>query len=239
MQSWLLATATGGETYGIDIAEVLTHASLMVQAVLFFLAAMSVVCWFIIGYKWFFFRRSMGLNRRFLDLFWSSRHLDQVRDGAADVADAPLNRVFQGAYAELNRFQEMKRSGEAVDPRRALDNVERAVRRSTAEELYRTERMISVLGTTGSTAPFIGLFGTVWGIVEAFDRIPKQSGGVILDKVAGPMAHALIATAVGLLAAIPAVMAYNYFVRKVKVASGQLESFSDEFLTLVRRHFEK
>jgi len=231
--------AAGAETYGVDLVEVLSSASAMVQAVLYLLLGMSAACWFIIGYKWYYFRRASLANRRFTDLFWSSKRLDAINESAEQEPHAPTARVFREAFVEMNRLKGSEQGeGEGVGLV-GFENVERAVRRATQEEVTNLEKLVPFLATTGSTAPFIGLFGTVWGIVEAFDRIPKQSGGVILDKVAGPMAHALIATAVGLLAAIPAVMAYNFFVRKIKVSVAQVDSFSSEFLNVVRRHFFK
>lgn len=223
------------ETYGIDLVEVLTESSLMVQSVLFLLVFMSLACWFIIGFKWFQFFRAGRANDAFLEVFWHSRQLDKVDAAAAEYPTSPVARVFQEAWKEMGRIK--KQEDEEGGMLSGFENVERTIRRARREELTRSERMIPFLGTTGSTAPFIGLFGTVWGIVEAFDMIPKDTGGVILDKVAGPMAHALIATAVGLLAAIPAVMAYNWFVRKIKVAHAEVDGFSSEFLNILRRHF--
>jgi biopolymer transport protein TolQ len=215
----------------------------MVQAVLLVLAVMSVACWFIIGYKWWYFRKTHKANVSFIDEFWGSKRLDKIYEASAGHVQSPAARVFREAYVEMTRLkdQEQAAGGAAAGGvmEGGFENIERAVRRATFQEVTRLEKLVPFLATTGSTAPFIGLFGTVWGIVEAFDRIPKQSGGVILDKVAGPMAHALIATAVGLLAAIPAVMAYNWFVRKIKVTAGEVDSFSSEFLNIVRRHFFK
>lgn len=235
MSVWILATANG-ETYGVNLGEVLFSASAMVQAVLWLLVAMSLVCWFIIGYKWYAFMRAHAANRRFLDGFYDAQSLDGGRDRAEAEPHSPAARVFVEAHRELVRLQE---DGQDSGMLSGFENVERSVRRATQEQVTLLERLVPFLATTGSTAPFIGLFGTVWGIVEAFDAIPKESGGVILDKVAGPMAHALIATAVGLLAAIPAVMAYNFFVRKIKLAVAEVDSFSSEFLNIARRHHFK
>jgi biopolymer transport protein TolQ len=223
------------ETYGIDLVEVLTESSLMVQAVLVLLVLMSLTCWFIIGYKWLQFLRSSRANQAFLERFWSSRQLEKVYDSSEDFPQSPVARVFQEAWKEMRRIKKREDEGGGIFS--GFENVERTLRRARRDELTRSERMIPFLGTTGSTAPFIGLFGTVWGIIEAFDMIPKDTGGVILDKVAGPMAHALIATAVGLLAAIPAVMAYNWAVRKIKIAHSEVDGFSSEFLNILRRHF--
>jgi len=239
----LFSVASQAGTYGIDLVEVLTHASPMVAAVLWFLVAMSVVCWFIIGYKWFYLKRASRANRQFLEIFWSPRRLDQIAEATEHISDSPAARVFRAAYTELVHWQKLRgrtpdgAGDEEGDSSAALDRIRRAIRNSTVDEVTRLEKMVSILGTTGATAPFIGLFGTVWGIVEAFDLIPKDSGGMILDKVAAPMAHALIATAVGLLAAIPAVMAYNYFVRRIRLSTAEVEAFSADFVELVKRHY--
>jgi biopolymer transport protein TolQ len=231
--------AAQGETYAVDIVEVLLNASAMVQAVLWLLVVMSAVCWFIIGYKWFYFRRAHASNRRFFNEFWNSKRLDAIYEAAERIQDSPAARVFRDAYVEMGKLKNAEENPESRTLSMGFENVERVVRKATLEEVNKLEKMVPFLATTGSTAPFIGLFGTVWGIVEAFDRIPKQSGGVILDKVAGPMAHALIATAVGLLAAIPAVMAYNWFVRTIKLSVAEVDSFSADFLNIVRRNLFK
>lgn len=238
--NFLFFATAEAETYGVDIFEVLVTASAMVQSVLYLLVGMSAVCWFIIGYKWYYFYRARGANRRFAAAFWNSGRLDEIQKSAEGTPHSPMARVFMEAYAEMSRLKG-KDGGEGGDKNllSGFENVERSVRKATQEEVTNLEKLVPFLATTGSTAPFIGLFGTVWGIIEAFDRIPKQGGGVILDKVAGPMAHALIATAVGLLAAIPAVMAYNWFVRRIKLSVAEVDSFSSEFLNVVRRHFFK
>ena len=234
-----IASAASGETYGVDIIEVLGSASAMVQAVLYLLVLMSAGCWFIVGYKVYLLHRAHVANRRFREAFFNAGRLEEVGELAGAEPHAPAARVFLEAYGELTRVLADSSSGSDTLFGGGFENIERTVRRTTQEEVTRLERFIPFLGTTGSTAPFIGLFGTVWGIVEAFDRIPKDSGGVILDKVAGPMAHALIATAVGLLAAIPAVMAYNWFVRRIRLAAAEIDSFSAEFLNVVQRRFFK
>jgi biopolymer transport protein TolQ len=234
LMNGLLLASAGAETYGVDLVEVLFSASAMVQAVLWLLVIMSIACWFIIGYKWYFFRRARHANLRFVEAFWHAKQLDAAREQAELEPFAPTARVFREAYTELSRLKKQENS-DGKGLLSGFENIERTVRRATQDEVNRLEKMVPFLATTGSTAPFIGLFGTVWGIVEAFDAIPRQSGGVILDKVAGPMAHALIATAVGLLAAIPAVMAYNFFVRKIKLSVAEVDSFGSEFLNVVRR----
>ncbi len=233
--NWMLLASAGDETYGVNIWDVVSTASGVVQAVLFFLLAMSLGCWFIIGFKWYYFYKVNGANKQFFELFWNNKRLDKIFEASETMTDAPAARVFREAYKEMGRLRQQEGLPEGA-PLTGIENIERAIRRATVVEVNRLEKLVPFLGTTGSTAPFIGLFGTVWGIVEAFDAIPK-GGGAILDKVAGPMAHALIATAVGLLAAIPAVMAYNWFVRKIKVAVSDIDAFSNDFLNIVRRHF--
>ena len=117
-----------------------------------------------------------------------------------------------------------------------IDNIARSLRRAQQSEVTSLESMVPFLATTGSTAPFVGLFGTVWGIMNSFISIGAQKNAS-LDVVAPGIAEALIATAIGLVAAIPAVMAYNFFVRKISVLSGEMESFSSDMLNIVRRHF--
>lgn len=232
----LLLASVSGETYGVDLGEVIVSASAMVQSVLWLLVLMSVVCWFIIGYKWYYFRRVHAANQRFFEAFYAADGLEGGRAVADAEPFAPAAQVCADAFKELERLQGDRAASGMLS---GFENIERSVRRATQQQVTLLERMVPFLATTGSTAPFIGLFGTVWGIIEAFDRIPKDGGGVILDKVAGPMAHALIATAVGLLAAIPAVMAYNFFVRKTRLAVAEVDSFSSELLNIVRRHFFK
>ncbi len=239
MMNFLLLGTAEPETYAIDIIDVIFNASAMVQAVLWLLVFMSAACWFIIGYKWYYFYRTHAANNRFFEIFWNSKRLDAIYEQAEQIQNSPAARVFRDAYVEMGRLKSQEADPAQKNLNTGFENVERAVKRATQGEVTRLEKLVPFLATTGSTAPFIGLFGTVWGIVEAFDRIPKQSGGVILDKVAGPMAHALVATAVGLLAAIPAVMAYNWFVRKIKLSVAEVDSFSAEFLNIVRRHFFK
>jgi biopolymer transport protein TolQ len=117
-----------------------------------------------------------------------------------------------------------------------IDNIARSLRRATTSEITRLEKYLTFLATTGATAPFIGLFGTVWGIMSAFKKI-GESGSASLSVVAPGIAEALIATAIGLVAAIPAVMGYNHFQHKIKVLISEMDSFSTEFLNIVQRNF--
>jgi biopolymer transport protein TolQ len=217
--------------------------SWVVLLVLLLLVFLSLGSWFIIGFKWLYFRRLRTQSALFLDAFWQSKRLDAVYQRAEQLDSAPVSRVFKAGYQELDR---VKRAQEKRDPGAqatmeakahigGIENVERALRRAMLAETTNVEKMVPFLATTGSAAPFIGLFGTVWGIMEAFASIdPSKS---LLTSVAPHIAEALIATAVGLAAAIPAVMAYNYFVQKIKVTAIEMDNFSSDFLNIVRRHF--
>ena len=216
--------------------------SWIVMLVLAVLIVLSLGSWFIIGYKWLYFRKLRAQSAQFLDAFWQSKRLDAVYQRAEELQAAPVSRVFKAGYMELDR---VKRSHEKKDPANStleaslgsggIENVERALRRAIMSETTQVEKMVPFLATTGSAAPFIGLFGTVWGIMEAFASIDPSKA--LLTSVAPHIAEALIATAVGLLAAIPAVMAYNYFVQRIKVTAVEMDGFSSDFLNIVRRHF--
>lgn len=222
----------------LDPVQLVLHASLVVQIVLGLLVLMSVICWFIIGAKWMRLMQAQRQSARFLDLFWSREEgnrwvperLESIYAGLGSLNGSPLARVFHAGYVELAKISQA--GGTTAD----IDNVERALRRASSNEMTRLENQLPFLATTGSVGPFIGLFGTVWGIMNSFLSIGAQHGAT-LDVVAPGIAEALIATAVGLLAAIPAVMAYNYFVRRLRVIEAETEAFSYDYLNIVRRHF--
>jgi biopolymer transport protein TolQ len=203
------------------------------------LGLMSVVCWFIIGSKLLRLERATRQSNRFLDLFWESsrgqswtaERLESIYAQLSAVRVSPLAKVFHAGYVELARVLGSPGAGAGE-----LDNVERALRRAAINEVTVLETMIPFLATTGSTAPFVGLFGTVWGIMNSFMEIGGQKSAS-LDVVAPGIAEALIATAIGLVAAIPAVMAYNYFLRRIHVLQTEMDAFQSDYLNIVRRHF--
>ncbi len=207
--------------------------SWVVAGVLGVLVAMSLACWFIIVYKWLNLRELERQSARFRDAFWKAPRLDALGAVADDLRLAPTARLFKAGLAELDRMRGA--DGEArADGDDVLAAVERGLRRASLSETAALERGVSFLGTTGSTAPFIGLFGTVWGIMQAFAHI--SPGSNLLVAVAPHIAEALVATAIGLLAAIPAVIAYNYFVRRIRLVLVEMDNFTAEFLNVVQRH---
>ena len=213
----------------------------MVKGVLLVLAYFSVVSWGIIILKVRIIRRAMRKSDEFLDFFWDKKGFDIIGKGLKEYADSPLAVLFREGYQELMHGQR-NRSGEENEGMSAelgvADNVARALRRASTTETQRLEKYLTFLATTGSTAPFIGLFGTVWGIMDSFHGI-GQTGSASLAVVAPGISEALVATAIGLVAAIPAVMAYNHFVSKVNYLTGAMDNFSQEFLNIVQRSMRR
>jgi len=219
--------------------ELVLNAGPVVKLVLAVLVYFSVVSWAIIFYKFLVIHRATRDSERFLDFFWAKKRFDTISLGLKDYAHSPLTVLFREGYQELVKGPR-KREGEE-EHAHALSadlggsgNVARALRRATTLEMHRLEKYLTFLATTGSTAPFIGLFGTVWGIMDSFHGIGK-TGSASLAVVAPGISEALVATALGLVAAIPAVVAYNHYVNKVNVLTGEMDNFCQEFLNIVER----
>ena len=214
----------------------------MVFWVLCLLVIFSVICWYIIGFKYFFLRRAKRASDQFLELFWQSKRLDAIFKSAEELPLSPTAQVFRAGFIELSKLQQQGKDDSADTARENrmgdLESVERAMRRAHTAELTRLESSVAFLATTGSAAPFVGLFGTVWGIMTSFRDITAK-GSASVAVVAPGIAEALIATAIGLMAAIPAVIAYNLFVSKIKVVSSEMETFESDFLNIVKRHVLK
>jgi biopolymer transport protein TolQ len=211
----------------------------IVTAVMLLLVAFSLVCWVIIIYKSIYLRLAQSESARFLETFWQARRLDAIYQTSEELPRSPLAQIFKAGYAELSKLkgQKAQDGGEAMhDQLGDMESLERALRRASTSEITALESMVPFLATTGSTAPFIGLFGTVLGIVGSFHEIGARQGASF-DIVAPDLADALFATAVGLVAAIPAVIAYNFFVRRIRVLSSEMEAFSNDFLNIIQRHF--
>ena len=217
----------------------LTNAGIVVKLVLILLGLFSVFSWAIILFKFFQIHSANSESERFMDFFWKSKRFDAIASQADRFVNSPLTVLFNEGYGELKKLVE---NGEGKIDNSSLstdlggiENVSRALRRATNSEITRLEKYTTFLATTGSTSPFIGLFGTVWGIMTAFEGIGR-TGSASLAVVAPGIAEALIATAIGLVAAIPAVMAYNHFQHKIRVLIKEMDSFSTEFLNIVQRN---
>jgi len=226
-----------------DIVQMILNAGPMVRIVLLLLLFFSITSWAIIFYKYRFIRKARKESAYFLDLFWNRQSLSRAFSASKQLQYSPLARVFRIAYLELkkvNTSQASSGEGEkaggttSTQDVAAVDNLKRALRRAANVELTGLNRALSFLATTGNTTPFIGLFGTVWGIMNAFRGIGLR-GSASLAVVAPGISEALIATAAGLAAAIPAVVAYNYFNSKVRVLESEMHNFSADFLNLIER----
>lgn len=221
----------------LDIWDLVLRSRGVVMAVLMLLGGFSVISWYIIAYKYFYLRWAHAQSGRFLDTFWHSKRLDAIYKSADEFRRSPIAKVFRAGYVELSKIKGDRRddSGGWLGD---MQSIERALERTQTAELTHLESMIPFLATTGSAAPFVGLFGTVWGIMNAFRAIGvEKSAG--LTTVAPGIAEALVATAIGLMAAIPAVVAYNYFTRRVRVQAAEMDTFSNDFLNIIKRHFFK
>jgi biopolymer transport protein TolQ len=217
--------------------ELVLGAGPVVKLVLLVLVYFSVVSWAIIFLKFRTIHRATRDSERFLDFFWAKKRFDAIFHGLIDYAHSPLTVLFRDGYQELlkgQRHHEGEDEGGFSGDLGTSENVARALRRATTQEVHRLEKFLTFLATTGSTAPFIGLFGTVWGIMDAFHGIGK-TGSASLAVVAPGISEALVATAIGLVAAIPAVMGYNHFLNKVNVLTGEMDNFCQEFLNIVQR----
>jgi biopolymer transport protein TolQ len=236
-QSLPLAAAAGD---GLDYLEIARNSGPVGLAVLGLLLGASAVSWAIIVKKYLQVKRAQFESVKFLETFWQSKRLDAIYQAAEALGASPLSHVFRAGYVELSKVTAQKKEdgsgGMSEELLGGIENVERALKRAATSEVTALERLVPFLGTTASAAPFVGLFGTVWGIMSAFHDIYRM-GNANLATVARPISEALIATAVGLFAAIPAVVAYNYFVSKIRVLDSEMTNFSNDFLNIVRRHF--
>ena len=224
------------------IIDMVTGAGAIVQLVLLMLLAFSVASWAIIFTKRRQVRHAERESERFIDIFWDAKNLTAINTASLDLKASPVAQVFRAGYQELVRITRAKREAGPGDEMSTdlggVENVERAMKRAASQEITKLESSLTFLATTASAAPFVGLFGTVWGIMNAFRGLSVTQSSSI-QAVAPGISEALIATAIGLAAAIPAVMAYNYFADRVRVLGAEMENFASEFLNIAERHFLK
>lgn len=222
--------------------ESIMHASLPVQAVIMILISLSIMCWGIAWNKYQDLKQVQTANKAFDTLFWKTSSLDELHEKIEAFKGSSHARVFKAAYAEMKKIAESPMlnkniNSETEPPLLAgLDNLDRSMRKAIENEVSALESRLTILASTGSTGPFIGLFGTVWGIMSSFQMI-GQTGNASLAAVAPGISEALVATAIGLAAAIPAVMMYNHFITEIKREESHLNNFSSDFLNIVKRNF--
>lgn len=216
----------------MNFLKLILQGSLIVQLVLLILLFFSVFSWAVIFFKRNTLKVSATQSRKFLSVFRQSKNLLEVNEASKKYRASPLASLFRAAYKELAYITKSD-----PNPKLTSDNMEsinRALIKASNREVAKLEKMMSFLATTGSVTPFIGLFGTVWGIMDAFQEI-GESQTTALQVVAPGIAEALIATAVGLFAAIPAVIAYNHYLQRIKESITEMEDFSIEFLSITER----
>jgi biopolymer transport protein TolQ len=233
-------------TGGIDFLQLIANAPWFSKSILLILLLFSAVSWGIILFKTWQFRGASRNTVMFLQVFRKSTKFSEVQAVCSSVSASPLVGIFQSGYAELNAQLRQTQQGsdgpnrpQGVPVRptlKSLDAVDRALLRATTVEVGKLEKRVPFLATTASITPFIGLFGTVWGIIAAFQNIGIQ-GSTSLNVVAPGIADALVATAAGLFAAVPAVYFYNHFTNRVKEFAAEMDDFSLEFLNISERNF--
>ena len=236
----------GGEAE-LGIVTMILRAGWVVRGALLILLVMSVMSWAIMFYKWRMIKQAEAETRRFHQLFMRQQKLSHINKGAEDMNFSPVASIFRAGYIELRRISKIRKEmpdSRSDDPASmtteifGIENISRALSKAAESELTRVEKALPFLATTGSTAPFVGLFGTVWGIMNAFRGI-GLAGSASLVSVAPGISEALVATAAGLAAAIPAVVGYNYFIQRIRVLENDMSTFSAEFLNIVDRHFRR
>ena len=215
----------------LSITALILHASLVVQVVMAGLAVTSLVSWTVIFGKLFGLKKVRGSNEEFEREFWSGRSLTELNTAVGQKPQtAPMERIFASGMREFLKLREKR-----LDAGAQLDGARRAMRASFQRELDVIESNLSFLASVGSVSPYVGLFGTVWGIMHAFVGLSNMTQ-VTLATVAPGIAEALVATAIGLFAAIPAVVAYNRFARDIDRIAITLETFIEEFSNILQRN---
>lgn len=233
-----LLDAVGDAATVISIVEVVKNSSLVVNLVLGGLVLLSILCWGVIIFKFIQHRRAIVATEQFIELFWKNMDFQEVYRRSDKLQDSPIATVFRAGYSE---FFETKKSweskgitvvGSKVDE--LVANIERAMKRESQTRNQLLENSLTLLATTASSAPFIGLFGTVWGIMDAFHIIGK-TGNATLGTIAPAISEALIATAFGLAAAIPAAIFYNYFTSNIQKIEGESANITSDLLNSIKR----
>lgn len=234
-----VAQAAPSVSVNTSSMEAILQASPIVQLTLLILIGLSIFCW-AIGYsKYQTFKKMNQADDLFLNKFWKVNSLDTLYEDVDQYNESSIARVFKAAYLEMKKISESPLLAKTDGDKpilSGLDNLERILNKASENEIARLESRLTVLATTGSTGPFIGLFGTVWGIMGSFHKI-GQTGSASLAVVAPGISEALIATAIGLAAAIPAVVLYNNFISRIRKQEIALNNFNADFLNIVKRNF--
>ncbi len=223
------------EGQGINLWSVVLSGGAVSKVVLLLLAFFSMASWVIIFQKFVLLKRSASASEAFRATFRKATDWRDLKQHADQHIHSPMVGLFSAGYSEVT-YQ--LRAGQAAGKAqiRNMEAVERSLQRASVVEMGRMERHLGILATIAAVSPFVGLFGTVWGIIDAFHGI-GQTGQANLATVAIPISEALVATAIGLVAAVPALMAYNYFQGRIKAWQTELDDFALEFISLSERNF--
>jgi len=216
----------------MNVFRLIFQASAVVQLVLAILLMFSIFSWAIILFKRNSLKTAARQSKKFLIVFRKSKNLLEVNEAAKKFKSSPLATLFQAGFKDL-AYHTKSNPKPSITPAN-LESINRALIKASNREVTRMEKMMNFLATTGSVTPFIGLFGTVWGIMNAFRELSIEEMNT-LQAVAPGIAEALIATALGLFAAIPAVIAYNHYLQRIKEIIAEMEDFSIEFLSITER----
>ena len=233
--------AAVGQERSLGVLTLVRNSGPVAKAILAILLVFSVISWAIILLKYFQIRKASRESAQFLRVFWESRSLEDVQRLAKNLSSSPISATFLAGYTELLRYRKSRpdAASEAAGMEfTGVENIKRTLRQAMSSELAKLERAVPFLATAGNTSPFIGLFGTVWGIMDSFRNI-GEVGSASLAVVAPGISEALITTAMGLFAAIPAVIFYNYFSTRIRFLEVELENFSAEFLNILDRHITR
>ncbi len=228
----MIVSCVGGLFLQLQIWDLVESSGPLPKSVLVILVFLSLFSWAVILSKWAAFRQARAANRAFLRAFRKAPALDTIAAASEQFRRSPLVAVFDFGYSEVSR--QMKSRGSVTNPL----SLERTLQLGMSEELTRLERNMSWLATIAGVSPFIGLFGTVWGIIDAFQQL-STAGASSLRAVAPGISEALITTAMGLFAAIPAYIFYNIFGSAIKEFAARMEDFQLEFLNLTERSLER
>jgi biopolymer transport protein TolQ len=220
-------------TQDLSFIHLISHASVLVQLVMALLLFVSMTSWWYIFLKLFAIRREIALTAEFEEIFWRTSNLNEVYKSVSNTSRADqgaLERIFAAGFVEFVKLKKQH----VVDTSAVMEGVRRAMRATYQREMDRLEAHLAFLASVGSVSPYVGLFGTVWGIMNAFRGLANV-GQATLAHVAPGIAEALIATAMGLFAAIPAVVAYNRYAHDIDRLSTRFESFTEEFSNVLQR----
>lgn len=224
---------------GINLTETIKNSSFTVNLILLFLMVISAISWGIIVYKFIQYRKAVLETEKFVSIFWKNMSHDEIMEKCKNMNESPIAQVFKAGYNELNETRESwEKKGIAVVGAKVeelTENVNRAMFRESQSKNQLLESKLQFLATTASASPFIGLFGTVYGIMNAFQEIAK-TGSATLGSIAPHLSEALVTTAFGLIAAIPATIFYNYFNAQLQKFDHEAMNVTTDFVNQIKRN---